>query len=264
MYLDKPWSAYRSDCESYAYWTVHHLDIWIKVDQLDVTNFIMSLFKNNQHDVTCGLSFIFLGSRHSLSTCFELSGSSKHVESEWRLPRKIKDSPQVTSCWLFLNNYNDARNNECKIYYVNFQLNMFQMLIQPSSGACNYLVCYCMGCIVLAWCVLVLCSGWAVVDVVSVCRLNHYHYTSGSTYIWIPHHLQPIRYITPTVLKPAQYSPCNNTPSSCKLLKMVVLTSETCWAEKWHNKISDIKLVYLYEKKRSDCVWDEALCSFVD
>ena len=74
----------------------------------------MSLFKNNQHDVTCGLSFIFMGSRHSLSTCFELSGSSKHVESEWRLPMKIKDSPQVTSCWLFLNNYNDARNNECK------------------------------------------------------------------------------------------------------------------------------------------------------
>ena len=34
------------------------------------------LFKNNQHDVTCGLSFIFMGSRHSLSTCFELSGSS--------------------------------------------------------------------------------------------------------------------------------------------------------------------------------------------
>ena len=32
--------------------------------------------KNNQHDVTCGLSFIFVRSRHSLSTCFELSGSS--------------------------------------------------------------------------------------------------------------------------------------------------------------------------------------------
>ena len=32
--------------------------------------------KNNQHDVTCGLSFIFRGSRHSFSTCFELSGSS--------------------------------------------------------------------------------------------------------------------------------------------------------------------------------------------
>ena len=32
--------------------------------------------KNNQHDVTCGLSFIFMVSRHSFSTCFELSGSS--------------------------------------------------------------------------------------------------------------------------------------------------------------------------------------------
>ena len=27
---------------------------------------------------------------------------------------------------------------------------------------------------------------------------------------------------------------------------MGVLTSETCWAVNWHNKISDIKLVYLY------------------
>ena len=33
-------------------------------------------FINNQHDVSCGLSFIFMGSRHSFSTCFELSGSS--------------------------------------------------------------------------------------------------------------------------------------------------------------------------------------------
>jgi len=37
---------------------------------------LFKLFKNNQHDVTCGLSFIFMGSRHSLSTCFELSASS--------------------------------------------------------------------------------------------------------------------------------------------------------------------------------------------
>ena len=47
----------------------------------------------------------------------ELPESSKHVENEWRLPMKIKDSPQVTPCWLFFwNNYNDARNNECKIF----------------------------------------------------------------------------------------------------------------------------------------------------
>ena len=31
---------------------------------------------NNQHNDTYGLSFIFRGSRHSLSTCFELSGCS--------------------------------------------------------------------------------------------------------------------------------------------------------------------------------------------
>jgi len=30
--------------KSYVYWTVHHLDSWIKRDQLDVTCFIISLF----------------------------------------------------------------------------------------------------------------------------------------------------------------------------------------------------------------------------
>ena len=34
--------------ESYVYWTVHHLDSWIKRDQLDVTCFFISLF-NAQH-----------------------------------------------------------------------------------------------------------------------------------------------------------------------------------------------------------------------
>jgi len=34
--------------ESYVYWTVHHLDSWIKRDQLEVTCFIISLF-NAQH-----------------------------------------------------------------------------------------------------------------------------------------------------------------------------------------------------------------------
>jgi len=30
--------------QSYVYWTVHHLDNWIKIDQLDVISFIISLF----------------------------------------------------------------------------------------------------------------------------------------------------------------------------------------------------------------------------
>ena len=33
-----------SRIKSYVYWTVHHLDSWIKIDQLDVTCFIISLF----------------------------------------------------------------------------------------------------------------------------------------------------------------------------------------------------------------------------
>jgi len=51
---------------------------------------------------------------------------------------------------------------------------------------------------------------------------------------------------TESRLNSAQYSVHNNAPSSRKLLKMDVLTSETCWAVNWHNKTSVIKLVYLY------------------
>ena len=52
------------------------------------------------------------------------------------------------------------------------------------------------------------------------------------------------RYITPTCLKSAHYSLHNNAPSSRKLLKMDVLTSETCWAA--DNKSSAINLVNRY------------------
>ena len=57
------------------------------------------------------------------------------------------------------------------------------------------------------------------------------------------------RYITPTRLKSAPYSLHNNAPSSRKLLKMDVLTSETCWAVNWHDKASFIKSVYLYSNR---------------
>jgi len=40
----------RTGSESYVLWTVHHLDSWIKRDQLDVTCFIISLF--NAQDVS--------------------------------------------------------------------------------------------------------------------------------------------------------------------------------------------------------------------
>ena len=31
-------------CQSYVYWTMHHLDSWVKRDQLDATSFIITLF----------------------------------------------------------------------------------------------------------------------------------------------------------------------------------------------------------------------------
>jgi len=131
------------------------------------------------------------------------------------------------------------------LYYVNLLLNMFLMLIYPSSGACDYLVRYFVGCILLTWGVLVLCNGWwcgirvqaepLLSGTVVVQPALGYHITNSQSC-----------YITPTRLKSAQYSLHNNAPSSHKLLKMDVLTSETCWAVNWHNKASVIKLVYLY------------------
>ena len=140
----------------------------------------------------------------------------------------------------FLEHLNKGRSTWWHLlYYVSLLLNMFQMLIHPSSGACDYLVRYCVGCIVLTWGVLVLCSGigcwWCGIRVVVVQPALGYHITNSQS-----------RYITPKRLKSAQYSLHNNAPSSRKLLKMDVLTSETCWAVNWHNKASVIKLVYLY------------------
>ena len=55
----------RSLGESYFYWTVHHLDSWIKIDQLDVTCFIISLFhaqhvSNVNTSILRSLRLIFL------------------------------------------------------------------------------------------------------------------------------------------------------------------------------------------------------------
>ena len=42
--------------KAYVYWTVHHLDSWIKRDQLDVTCFIISLFNaQNVSDVNTSI-----------------------------------------------------------------------------------------------------------------------------------------------------------------------------------------------------------------
>ena len=110
----------------------------------------------------------------------------------------------------------------------------------------SVLMIICMSCTYLTWGVLVLCSGiicwWCGIRVqaellVVQAALGHHITKSQSPYL------------TPTRLKSAQYSLHNNAPSSRKLLKMDVLTPETCWAVNWHNKASVIKLVYFYSSK---------------
>ena len=49
---------YKELLPSYVYWTVHHLDSWIKIDQLDVTCFIISLF-TAQHVSNVSTSIFF-------------------------------------------------------------------------------------------------------------------------------------------------------------------------------------------------------------
>ena len=129
--------------------------------------------------------------------------------------RSIQSMPPHSNSWTSLNKGRPTWWH--LLYYVYLLLNMFRMLIHPSSGACDYFVRYCVGCTVLTWGVLVLCSGigcWS-------CGIR-------------------------VQAEPLQYSLHNNTPSSRKLLKMDVLTSETRWAVNWHNKASVIRLVNLY------------------
>jgi hypothetical protein len=120
----------RNQRQTYVYWTMYHLDSWIKIDQLDVICFIISLL-----------------------------------------------------------------------------LNMFRMLVHPSSGACDLLWIYFTCCIALVWCAL-------------KCFSLHKDTTPP----------QPNHSITPTHNKPEQYNTWNKSTISRKLLKMDVLTSETCWA----------------------------------
>ena len=87
-------------------------------------------------------------------------------------------------------------------------LNMFGMLVHPSSGACDLLWIYFMCCIALVRCVLVLRRGSAGVVL--------YPYADWST--------------ASVCIEPEQYNPWNKSTISRKLLKMDVLTFETCWA----------------------------------
>jgi len=108
-------------------------------------------------------------------------------------------------------------------------LNMFRMLIHPSSGTCDLFDAllhglYCSG----SMCVgVTLWFGWC--GVVSGCRLKPYS-LSVSACIRIPHHPSQ------TTMQHQHTTDHSNTTHeitqqiSRKLLRMDVLMSETCWA----------------------------------
>jgi hypothetical protein len=104
-------------------------------------------------------------------------------------------------------------------------LNMFRMLVHPSSGACDlfvelFYVLYCSGsmCVgVTVW------FGWG--GVVSLCRMKLCFILHKDT---IPP--QPNHTVTPTHIEPDKYNTWNKFTVSRKHLKIDVLIFETCWA----------------------------------
>ena len=103
-------------------------------------------------------------------------------------------------------------------------LNKFRMLIHPSSGACDLYVELFHG---LYWsgsmCVgVTLWFVWS--GVVPVCRLKHCFSLHTDTTPPYPHYN-----VTPTHIEPDSTREVTQRISR-KLLRMDVLTSETCWA----------------------------------
>jgi len=104
-------------------------------------------------------------------------------------------------------------------------LNMFRMLVHPSSGACDLFVelfhwLYCSGsmCVgVTVW------FGWG--GVVPGCRLKHRFNLHKDTTPPQPNHT-----VTPTHIEPDNTTHEITQQISSKLLRMDVLTFETCWA----------------------------------
>ena len=122
-------------------------------------------------------------------------------------------------------------------------LNMFRMLVHPSSGTCDLLWIYFTRCIALVRCVLVLrCGILMLVTAQHVSNVSTSIFRSLRLIVDLFHVLrcgrmhkdttppQPNHTVTPTHTEPEQYNTWNRSTISRKLLMMDVLTFETCWA----------------------------------
>ena len=121
----------------YVYWTVHHLDSWIKIDKLDVTCFIISLF-TAQHVSNVSTS-IFRSLRLIVDLFHRNTVTPTHIEpgkyNTWNkstISRKLLKMDVLTfeTCWALnseikskwhqaglslFNHQDDARSNKHKI-----------------------------------------------------------------------------------------------------------------------------------------------------
>jgi len=117
-------------------------------------------------------------------------------------------------------------------------LNMFRMLIHPSSGACDLFVELFHG---------LCCSGSMCVGVtlwfgrggvVSGCRLKQCFHTTTP---------QPNHNVTPTHIEPEQQNPLNNLTNKSQAPEDgCIIIRNMLSSKQWNNKASDIKLVSLY------------------
>jgi len=125
------------------------------------------------------------------------------------------------------------------LLFLYIMLNMFRMLIHPSSGACNLFVelfhgLYCSGSMCVGVTLWYGCGG-----VVSICRLKHY-----STDTTPP---QPYHNVTPTHIEPDQCNPRNNSTHKSQAPEEGCINIWYMLSIIWrNNKASDIKLVSLY------------------
>jgi hypothetical protein len=97
--------------------------------------------------------------------------------------------------------------------------NMFRMLAHPSSGACDLLRIYFMCCIALVLCVLVLRCGSAGVEWYRYAGFSLHPDTTPP---------QPNHTVTPTHIEPSNTTHEITQQISRKLLRIDVLTFETC------------------------------------
>jgi len=124
------WISYQIRMLSYIYWTVHHLDSWIKRDQLDVTCFIISLF-NAQHvsDPSSGACDYLLSYFMGCIALVRCDSNTTH-EITQQISRELLRMDVLTSetCW--------ALNNEI-IKQVTSSWSLF--IQRMLSFACCYL-----------------------------------------------------------------------------------------------------------------------------